>query len=83
MPVRLSGQAEVHVARAEDGGEAARVVLEQVLPSALKCSWTLSGKVEMTLKGMEGKAVNLGQNPRQAGRCTESEWLQTCCGQCR
>ena len=61
MPVRLSGQAEVHVARAEDGGEAARVVLEQVLPSALKCSWTLSGKVEMTLKGMEGKAVNLGK----------------------
>lgn len=64
MPVRLSGQAEVHVTQAEGGGEtaeAARVVLEQVLPSALKCSWTLSGKVEMTLKGMEGKAVNLGK----------------------
>lgn len=64
MPVRLSGQAEVHVTQAEGGGEtaeAARVILEQVLPSALKCSWTLSGKVEMTLKGMEGKAVNLGK----------------------
>ena len=52
MPVRLSGQAEVHVTQAEGGGEtaeAARVVLEQVLPSALKCSCMLSGHVEITL----------------------------------
>ena len=63
-PVRLSGQAEVQVVRAEGGGGAegmARVVLERVLPASLKCSWILSGKVEMSLEGMEGQALNLGR----------------------
>lgn len=64
LPSRLSGQAEVHVVRAENGGntaEMARVVLERVHPASLKCSWTLSGKVEMSLKGMEGQSLNLGR----------------------
>lgn len=63
-PVRLSGQAEVQVVRAEGGGGAegmARVVLKRVLPASLKCSWILSGKVEMSLEGMEGQALNLGR----------------------
>lgn len=61
---RLSGQAEVHVVR--EGGKAgqegaARVVLRGVQPSALKCSWILSGNTEMSLEGMAGKALNLGR----------------------
>lgn len=61
--VRLSGQAEVQVIH-DGGGEAekvSRVVLGKVQASALKCSWILSGKVEMSLKDMSGQSLNLGK----------------------
>lgn len=34
-------------------------------------------------EGYGGEGREFGQSLRQAGRCAESEWLQTCCGQCR
>lgn len=64
LPVRLSGQAEVQVVRVEGGPEAAgvaRVVLKRVQAASLKCSWTLSGKVEMSLEEMKGQALNPGR----------------------
>lgn len=64
LPVRLSGQAEVRVVREGDEGkaeEAARIVLRRVQASALKCLWTLSGNVEMSLEEMGGKSLNLGK----------------------
>lgn len=64
LPVRLSGQAEVQVVRVEGAPEAAgvaRVVLKRVQAASLKCSWTLSGKVEMSLEEMKGQALNPGR----------------------
>lgn len=64
LPVRLSGQAEIRVIRGEGGAnaeEAARVVLKRVQGASLKCSWTLSGKVEMSLEDMAGQPLNLGR----------------------
>lgn len=62
LPVRLSGQAEVQVACGEGKAEdMAHVVLERVQPASLKGSWTLSGKVELSLKDMKGQTLNLGR----------------------
>ena len=64
LPVLLSGQAEIQVIRGEGGAEGvamARVVLKRVQAASLKCSWTLSGKVEMSLEDMKGQALNLGR----------------------
>lgn len=64
LPVRLSGQAEIRILRAEGAPEAAgmaRVVLKRVQAASLKCSWTLSGKVEMSLEEMKGQALNPGR----------------------
>lgn len=64
LPVRLSGQADIRILRAEGAPEAAgmaRVVLKRVQAASLKCSWTLSGKVEMSLEEMKGQALNPGR----------------------
>lgn len=64
LPVRLSGQADIRVLRAEGTPEEAgmaRVVLKRVQAASLKCSWTLSGKVEMSLEEMKGQALNPGR----------------------
>lgn len=64
LPVRLSGQAEIRILRAEGVPEEAgmaRVVLKRVQAASLKCSWTLSGKVEMSLEEMKGQALNPGR----------------------
>lgn len=64
LPVRLSGQAEIGILRAEGAPEEAgmaRVVLKRVQAASLKCSWTLSGKVEMSLDEMKGQALNPGR----------------------
>lgn len=64
LPVRLSGQADIRILRAEGAPEEAgmaRVVLKRVQAASLKCSWTLSGKVEMSLEEMKGQALNPGR----------------------
>lgn len=64
LPVRLSGQAEIGILRAEGAPEEAgmaRVVLKRVQAASLKCSWTLSGKVEMSLEEMKGQTLNPGR----------------------
>lgn len=64
LPVRLSGQADIRILRAEGAPEEAgmaRVVLKRVQAASLKCSWTLSGKVEMSLDEMKGQALNPGR----------------------
>lgn len=64
LPVRLSGQADIQILRAEGAPEEAgmaRVVLKRVQAASLKCSWTLSGKVEMSLEEMKGQALNPGR----------------------
>ena len=59
----LSGQAEVHVVRKDEGGQkgAAEVVFRNVRASSLKCSWVLSAGTEMSLEGMAGQLLNLGR----------------------
>lgn len=64
LPVRLSGQAEIQAVH--EGGntaaeKASRIILRKVQASSLKCSWTLSGNVEMSLEDMSGQSVNLGK----------------------
>lgn len=59
----LSGQAEVHVVRKDEGRQkgAAEVVFRNVRASSLKCSWVLSAGTEMSLEGMAGQLLNLGR----------------------
>lgn len=70
VPARLSGQAEVQFVRAggsQGAGGAARVVLKRVQAAGLKCSWVLSGNVEMSLEDMGGQTLSLGRMTVKSG----------------